>query len=295
MTAAVTSLGLIGLDCYLVTVEAHIQGGMAAFDIVGLPGASVRESRDRVRASMSNCGMAFPFGRIIVNLAPADTTKDTTVYDLPILLALLAAGGQLPPLPVRTAFVGELSLGGEVRPVKGVLPMARAAAAQGITQLFVPKENAVEAAVIDGLCVYGVSAVHEVTEALFERRQPERTLVDRQALLAGPPEEAEEDYADVRGQAFAKRALEIAAAGGHNVLMIGPPGAGKSMLAKRLPSILPPLSWQEALEVTEVHSVAGALPKAGLVTVRPFRAPHHTMSGVGLAGGGRIPRPGELS
>ncbi|NLT58251.1 MAG: YifB family Mg chelatase-like AAA ATPase [Clostridiales bacterium] len=294
MTSSITSLGLVGLRCYPVTVEADVQSGISSFDLVGLPGAAVRESRDRVRASIQNCGLTFPAGRIVINLAPADQNKDTPIYDLPVLLALLCASGQLPPQPQSIAFLGELSLTGELRPVKGVLPMVRAAAEIGIRRIYVPEANAVEAALEDRMEVYGAATTQQLIEALCGRAPIPPAKTDLDALLAQPPAN-QLDFSEVRGQDLAKRALEIAAAGGHNLMMIGPPGAGKSMLAKRLPSILPPFTRQEALEVTAIHSVAGLLPPSGLVVTRPFRAPHHTMSDIALAGGGRIPRPGEVS
>ena len=292
MVVTVRSLGLSGICGYEVSVECFLSGGLPAFDVVGLPDAAVREARERVRAAVKNCGAKFPVSRITVNLAPAGQKKAGTVYDLPIFVGILAAGGDLPPLPPDAAFLGELSLTGALRGVTGVLPMALAAREAGIRQLFVPAENAAEATLAQGLTVYGVPDVGALTAHLRG-----------EALLSPAPvwqPEAEEsglpDLRDVMGQENVKRALEIAAAGGHNLLMIGSPGAGKSMLAKRLPSILPDLSREEALAVSGVWSVAGLTdPRRPLLTRRPFRAPHHTASASAVAGGGPAMRPGEIS
>ena len=286
-------MGLLGVDGFMVDVEADLSQGLPGFDVVGLPGAAVKESRDRVRAAMKNSGFAYPVSRITVNLAPADIRKEGSVYDLPLLLALLRASGQLNAQVDDSAFVGELSLTGDVRGVPGVLPMVIAARDHGLKRAFIPAENAAEGAVVDGIRVYPVPTLSALLEHLtgLAAIQPLEPVEFQPGQDPGTP-----DFADVMGQAAARRALEIAAAGSHNILLIGPPGSGKSMLAKRLPSILPDMTRQEALETTKLHSVAGALPGGvGLLRARPFRAPHHNISAPGLAGGGSMPHPGEVS
>ena len=293
MLCEVRSLGLAGISGYEVRAECDLSGGLPAFEIVGLPDAAVKEARDRVRAAIKNCGFSFPVSRITVNLAPADRKKAGTVYDLPILVGILAAGEQLRLPAGPCAFVGELSLSGKLRPIPGMLPMALAAVRAGIRELYVPASSAAEATLAVGLKVYPVESVPQLVAHL----RGETPILPADPWTPGDGVEAELDFADVKGQENGKRALEIAAAGGHNLLMVGPPGSGKSMLARRLPSILPELSRREALEATAVHSVMGLTSaQRPLLVQRPFRAPHHTISSTGMAGGGTpVPRPGEIS
>ena len=292
MVSKVRSLGLQGIGGYEVSVECFLSNGLPGFDVVGLPDTAVKEARDRVRAAIKNCGMKFPVSRLTVNLAPADTRKAGTIYDLPILLGILVCTGDLKPLPDDAAFLGELSLAGELRSVRGALPMALGAKRQGVRTLYVPAANAAEAAFADDLTVYPVATVAQLLAHL--RGETPLTPAAPPALDAF--DVPLPDFADVKAQENVKRALEVAAAGGHNILLIGPPGAGKSMLAKRLPGILPDMSRQEVLEATEIHSVAGHTDAAvPIVTRRPFRSPHHTVSSVAMSGGGGNPRPGEIS
>jgi magnesium chelatase family protein len=295
MLACVRTAAVFGIEAFPVQVEVDVSYGLPTFAMVGLPDAGIRESRDRIRSAIRNSGYEFPKHRITVNLSPADVRKEGANFDLPIALGVLAAAGVIRRNVDDLLLIGALSLDGAIQPARGVLPVAASARRNGYRGLLLPLGNQREAAVVSGLRLYGVTTLREAVHAVND---PGGFVPaeDRRAAPAPPPDAPPPDFADVHGQCLARRALEIAAAGGHNALLVGPPGAGKTMMARRLGAVLPPLTFDEALDVTAIHSVAGLVsPGAGLVTNRPFRAPHHTVSDVALVGGGTLPRPGEIS
>lgn len=293
MFAKISSLGIVGINAFPVDVEIEISRGAPKFEIVGLPDTAVKESRERIQAVFRNYGMAFPVATVMVNLAPADMKKSGSVHDMAIFMALLRAGGFIDRSADGCAFIGEVSLNGDIREIRGVLPMAMLAKEIGIKSVFVPYGNAREASVIGGVNVYPVRNARELLNHFRNQQKirPCERYIPPEISYDGYP-----DFSEVKGQQSAKKALEIASAGGHNVLLIGTPGCGKSMLAKRVPSILPPLTFEESLETTKIHSVLGLVTeKEPIITKRPFRSPHHTASPMGIVGGGTVPQPGEIS
>ncbi|MGD9474749.1 MAG: YifB family Mg chelatase-like AAA ATPase [Eubacteriaceae bacterium] len=296
MLSKIFSCGLLGIDGIPVTVEIDISRGLPGFSLVGLPDAGIREAKDRVFSAIKNSGYHYPMERITINLAPADLKKEGSAYDLPIALGILCASGQLETDFLSDCMViGELSLSGEIREINGILPMVLAAKKKGLKKVIVPEKSRFEAAIVHGICVYPMTSLCDCVEFLKGELIVDAFTIDAQTLLNQNNRDYTTDFCDIRGQEQAKRALEIAAAGSHNVMMSGAPGAGKTMLAKAFPGILPDLTLDEALEITKIHSISGLLNNQALICQRPFRAPHHTISKSSLVGGGRIPKPGEVS